>query len=276
MLFIVLLICLAVSAKAGFLTAGYHPDAACATEVNAEAYIPMDKCIQIPEIPGKSVPAKSVKPKCTQNADGSIEVSGKAYATSSKCSGLGIPLKETIKAEDAKCNNGAMITCVDAIDTLAGMAGDWPSVGMYFGDASCAKYDVLAAFKKDTCTAIKSGDDTGSAKIADDGTNYDVSVYKGPTDCSGDPTKALTVPKNACTKMEVPSTYASKGKKTYRKEHLIVAAAFSRLLSAMGADITEEEMTQALGAHRETISYGKLEGADAPIYAYGATAKTMP
>ena len=107
------------------------------------AFIPMDKCISIPDIPASlnaTIPFKSFKSSCTQNADGSISTSNKVYATSSTCGGLGVPVKEDIPAG---CNTGGTVQCVADLSAAPAIVNKWPAIGEYLSftkEVACTSF----------------------------------------------------------------------------------------------------------------------------------------
>lgn len=202
----------------------------------------------------KDIPFKSAKISCSQHADGSISVSGKAYLSSSSCSGLGAPVKETIPAG---CQDGGSFKCVPDLSGAASINEKWPAVGAFFGDSACSHVDAMAAFKANTCVGMSSGDKSGSVQIDDNADSYEGKVWDSATDCSGAPKKEVTIPKNTCQPINTQvgtSTYAD------------VLGKFSSILSkAVG---NPEKLEKALG--------GKLQGKGAEVYYYGATADSVP
>lgn len=203
-----LLIALAILgvALSSTLVANYYTDASCASGLSAQAFIQMGKCIQIPEIPASlnvTVPFKSFKSDCTQNADGSIATANKIYATSSSCGGLGVPVKETIPAG---CNSGGLFTCAADISQSDAITKGWPAVGMFFGDSSCkaSSWDVQAAFAANTCVALSGKKGSGSVIVTPSDTEFDAKGWSGVADCSGAPTKSYALPVGTCSPVALP------------------------------------------------------------------------
>ena len=204
-----LLITLALLAVAfsEVLVANYFTDVTtCATGLSAQAFIQMGKCVQVPDIPPSmnvSIPFKSFKSSCTQNADGSIETSNKIYAASGSCGGLGVPVKETIPAG---CSSGGLFTCAADMSATDAVTKAWPAVGLYFGDSGCAtsKWDVQAAFAANTCVALSGKSGSGSVLVTPSDTAFSAQGWKDIADCSGAATKEYSVPVNACTPIDIP------------------------------------------------------------------------
>lgn len=215
----------------------------------------MDSCMQAPATPDgqKDLPFKSAKLSCSQNADGSISVSGKAYLTSTKCSGLGAPVKETIPAG---CQDGGQFVCSPDLSGAVSISEKWSAIGAYFGDSACGHANAVAAFKPNTCVAME-GKKTGSVQIDDNTDSYEGKVWEGALDCSGAPKKEVTIPKNTCQPINTQvgtSTYAD------------ALGKFSHILTKAVGD--HEALEKALG--------GRLQGKGATVYYYGATADTVP
>jgi len=203
--FIVVMATLAV-AFSSQLVANYFTDTvACQTGLTAQAFIPMGKCIQIPEIPPSlnvTIPFKSFKSDCTQNADGSIATANKVYATSNSCGGLGVPVKETIPAG---CSTGGLFTCMADMSTADSVTQGWPAVGAYFGDSACGSWDVQAAFAPSTCVGLTGKKGSGSLLVDVTATDMTAQGWNGVTDCSGTATKAYSIPIGQCKQMALPS-----------------------------------------------------------------------
>ena len=209
-----------------------------------------------------SIPFKSFKSSCTQNADGSISTSNKVYATSSTCGGLGVPVKEDIPAG---CSDGGNFQCVADLSTAPAVAGKWPAIGAYFKDSSCASYDVMASFMPDTCAPMTSKDSTYSAIVTDDGTNLNAKEFDGVADCSGDATKDMSIPKGACTQVNMEQT-SGRAQAMYHKG----MNSFVELLGK-SLPIPSEKLVSWLKGEQQKEGLG----GSGPIYVYGGTADAL-
>jgi hypothetical protein len=215
--FLLALAVLAV-ANASFLVANYYTDVeACASGLSAQAYIPMGKCITLPEIPPSldvKVPVKSFKSSCTQNADGSIETSNKGYATSSSCSGVGVPIKQSIPAG---CSSGGTFQCVPDMTASDAIAKGWPAVGAYFGDSACGvgNWDVQAAFAPDTCVTLSGKKGTGSVIATATADSLSVQGWNGATTCDGTPSKTYELLMDTCQIVDMPSLHSDEERSMY-------------------------------------------------------------
>lgn len=176
-----------------------EPDS-CSGAVAAQAFLPMNKCIAIPALPPSvnvTIPFKSIKSTCTQNADGSISTSNKVYASSSTCGGLGVPLNEDIPSG---CQDGATFECVDDISSSPALANNWPAIGAYFDDSTCSSFDLLAAMPLDLCSSLTDGDGNSySAVIHEEGSSFNAQEFDGVTDCSGTSAKEITIDEDVCS-----------------------------------------------------------------------------
>lgn len=245
------------------LVANYYTDAVtCASGLSAQAFINMGKCIQIPEIPASlnvTVPFKSFKSDCTQNADGSIATANKIYAASSSCSGLGVPVKETIPAG---CNNGGVFTCAADISQSDAVTKGWPAVGMFFGDSACksSSWDVQAAFAANTCVALSGKKGSGSVIVTPSDTEFDAKGWSGVADCSGEPTKSYALPVGTCSPIALPGLKGQRLEMYKSSLH-----AFSALLgSAIDLEVSPklvEWLSQEIEKTDSTLASG------APIFA---------
>jgi hypothetical protein len=199
---IVIVCCLVVSSSASnYIVGNYYEDAStCGGNSVAEVLLPMGKCIQVPDLSAYNItvpPVKSLTATCTQNADGSVKISAKGYASSSSCSGLGIPVPYTLPAG---CNSGATMHCGDTSPETS----KWPAAGIYFGDSSCAHFDAMASILPDTCTGASNGDSQGSEIITVSDTTIDGNVYTS-LDCSGELAASVSKTKGVCEKVAPPS-----------------------------------------------------------------------
>ena len=265
---VVVLAILAISqVNAKFLVANYYTDtAACATGLSAQAFIPMGKCITIPVIPASldvKVPVKSFKSECTQEADGSISTSNKGYATSSSCSGLGVPIKETIPAG---CSTGGTFTCADDMSTMDSVTASWPAVAGYFGDSACAQgnWDVQAAFLADTCVTLSGKSGSGSVIATASADALTIQGWDGASTCDGDATKSYALPLGTCQAVDVPAMTAQE-----KAMHLSSVAAFHHLYStAMNLEV-EPKLIQWL--EQEMVKGGLTLGSGAAVFAKAGT-----
>jgi hypothetical protein len=242
-------------ANAGFLVANYYTDVAtCSSGKSAQAMIPMGKCISIPEIPPSlniSVPIKSFKSECTQNADGSIATSNKAYATSSSCSGLGVPVKESIPAG---CNQGGLFTCVNDMAGEDSVVGGWPAVGAYFGDSGCGagNFDVQAAFLANTCVTLSGKKGSGSVIVTPTDTDFTAKAWQDATTCDGPETKSYSVPIGTCQAVDIPAMKAERHATLKAFHHLFTTAlnldVSPELVSWLNGEIEKEGLALKGGA----------------------------
>jgi hypothetical protein len=229
--FIVLMAVLAVAFSSN-LVANYYTDVEnCKTGLTAQAFIPMGKCIQVPDIPPSfnvSVPFKSFKSECTQNADGSIATSNKIYAASTSCGGLGVPVKETIPAG---CSTGGLFTCIADMSSSDSVVAAWPAVAAFFGDSSCGTWDVQAAFEPSTCVGISGKKGTGSLLVDVTATDMTAQGWDGVTDCSGAATKSYSIPIGACQQMALPTMKSAQHVEMYKSSLSAFAALLSRAVN---------------------------------------------
>lgn len=268
MQFIVVIAILAIAqVQAGFLVANYYTDTeSCATGLSAQAFIPMGKCITIPVIPASldvKVPVKSFKSTCTQEADGSISTSNKGYATSSSCSGLGVPIKETIPAG---CSTGGTFTCVDDMAAMSSVTDSWPAVAGYFGDSSCGQgnWDVQAAFLADTCVTLSGKSGSGSVIATASADALTIQGWSGANTCDGDATKSYALSLGTCQAVDVPAMTAQE-----KAMHLSSVAAFHHLYStAMNLEV-EPKLIQWL--EKEMLKGGLQLGSGAAVFAKAGT-----
>jgi hypothetical protein len=216
----------------------------------------MDKCIKAPAVPEgqKALPFSSMKASCTQNADGSIQVSAKVYLSSGSCSGVGAPVKETIAAG---CQDGGSFKCVADMSGASSVSESWPAVGAFFGDSACNHMDVMAAFKANTCAGMSSKDKAGSVQIDNASDSYEGKVWQDVTDCSGEPTKQVTIPKETCQPINTGVATSTYGHALEKWTHM---------------------MSKATGCHKKIekeLGVNKV-GSGAPVYYYGTTADKVP
>jgi hypothetical protein len=244
---LVVVLCVISAVSAGVLQASFWTDDQCAAASPLSLFVQMDSCIAAPKIPASlnvsvDIPVKSLKASCTQNADGSIKIEGKGYATSSKCSGLGVPVKETLPAG---CKDSLTYFCAPDASTLDPIANDWPSIGLYFGDSGCGTTDAMLSFQADTCVKTS---DSESVQITGSDTEYVATMY-GDTTCATQ-TKTENVPKTQCLNLE-----------TMAAQDLAVSTFYRSLPWESFAD---------KGVERP------LQGGGADMYAFAATAKSVP
>lgn len=264
--FTVLMAVLAVAFSSS-LVANYYTDVVnCATGLTAQAFIPMGKCIQIPEIPPSlnvTIPFKSFKSDCTQNADGSIATSNKVYATSNSCGGLGVPVKETIPAG---CSTGGLFTCIADMAAADSVTSAWPAVAAFFGDSACGTWDVQAAFAPSTCVGLTGKKGTGSLLVDVTATDMTAKGWNGVTDCSGDASKSYAIPIGTCQQMAIPTMKNAQHVEMYKSS----LSAFATLLGRA----VDLEVSPALSAWLSTEmskSDNNLEGS-ASIFAKAGVA----
>jgi hypothetical protein len=253
-LIVTLILCFVALSTSTLLTANYYNDATCTGESTLMGFIEMDKCLKAPDVSifnMSSLPVKSLKASCTQNADGSIKIEGKGYAASGSCSGLGVPVKETIKPG---CQNGGTFVC--GADGGIAITNDWPSVGMYFGDSGCGSADAMMSFTLETCTSLKADDPSQSKSVKLSGTDtaYTATVYSDTACTTVEEQK--DIPKTTCLNIESLATSLG-------------AYTFYQTLHTAG--FGNEEVVKELAQEFEG-----LKGGGATIYAFAATAKTVP
>jgi hypothetical protein len=269
-MFLKLIVVFAILAvvNSSYLVANYYTDtASCASNLSAQAFLPMGKCISIPEIPASlniKVPVKSLKSSCTQNADGSISTSNKGYATSSSCGGLGVPVKQDIPAG---CSNGGLFTCMDDMSPTDSVAAGWPAVGAYFGDSACGanNFDVQAAFAPDTCVTLSGKKGSGSVIATASADSLSVSAWKDATTCDGDATQTYALPLGQCQIVDMPSIQD-------KQMHYQAVAAFYHLFStAMDLEVSPELMQWLQNEMVKANGQTMLGGAP-PIYSKAGVA----
>jgi hypothetical protein len=264
--FIVVAAILAV-AVSDFLVANYYLDVAtCASGLSAQAAIPMSKCITMPEIPPSlnvTLPLKSFKSTCTQQPDGSVLTTNKVYATSSSCSGVGVPVKETIPAG---CQTGGVFTCVADWSTSEAVTKAWPAVGAYFGDSTCGAFDVQVGFASDTCVPLSGKKGSGSVKAVASATTLEAEAWSGVSDCSGAAKKTYSLPLGQCQAIDMPSIKSEHQREFYKTS--------LHALSALLGSVIDIEVSPALMSwlHSEIErSELGLQGG-ATVYAKGGVA----
>ena len=157
--------------------------------------------------------------------------------------GLGVPVKETLPAG---CKDSLTYFCSSDPTTQDPYTQDWPSIGLYFGDSGCGTTDAMLSFQADTCVKTS---DSESVMISGSDTEYVATMY-GDTTCTTQ-TKTETVPKTQCLNLE-----------TMLAKDLAVSTFYRSLPFESFAD--KQAVDKKLGG----------EGAD--IYAFAATAKTVP
>lgn len=252
----ILISLLSVLSNAKWLTAKYFTDVtSCASGESANAFITMDKCIQVPTIPPSlnlTIPFKSMKASCTQNADGSITAKINAYVTSSSCGGIGAPVTETIPAG---CSDGGTFTCEAIMSDSLSVTSKWPALGMYFGDSHCSTFDAMVATESDTCVAVSGKSETGSAIVSTTDTTFSASVYENIMDCSGEAKQTVSIDTNKCTLAAIPASKTSSSEQAYESGMY----AFTRLLAKIGMKFRSEPFKGT-----------------ADVYVYAASADSVP
>ena len=253
---LVCVLCILGYVSSSYLQANYFTDtASCsATTKAAELYVPVNKCIAIPTIPSSfniTIPFNSFKiSTCTVNADSSVSTKINVYASSSTCSGLGVPAPADLPAG---CDNGGTFSCPASIASSESVTNNWPAVGTYFGDSACKSFDLMLAAVDNQCTTIS--EDT-SAILKDTDTSLNVGVYSAAA-CSGTPTKDLSMTKGSC--LNANSLVPPQSTQLYEMALENIVSFFNKI--GIKSIIGENEK--------------KVEGS-ATVFVYGGNAKSIP
>ena len=246
------------SSSSSFIVGSYFTDtSSCASGLASEAVIAMDKCMMIPSIPPSfnlTIPFSSMKASCTQNADGSIAVKLQAYAASSSCSGLGVPITETIPAG---CSDGGAFSCKVSVAQEDAVTAAWPALGLYFGDAACKTFDVMVSGEENKCVGITSDESTSSLVVSSTATSLTTKAFNS-IDCSGAAAKEVSINKDSCTTASA-GIMSREAQQAHEQQMRKVLALFG-----------------TLGLKAAPAAGTGVKASSATVYMYGETANKVP
>jgi hypothetical protein len=162
----------------------------CLGTLVAEAAIPTQKCISVPQMSASS-PFESFKFKCIQMVDGSITMKSTIYLDSTDCDGEGVKIQYSISES---CISGMMISC----NPETGADPSWNSIGLYFGDRTCKNPDMKVSVLPNMCVTAEVEESRSFSTTRDEEGGSMVAAYYSNSKCQGEKNFRTTGSLNTC------------------------------------------------------------------------------